>query len=509
MKYSLKAAGFSAFVIALSLLILTPRIAAQTTPKTNLIPVINLDQAPQLPYRQELSKALGHFPVNLPGAIADESTEGKAGKGGGADDRDAGGNIPSNAPDAGAPDAGGNNAPNAPGGGAPQIGNFGDRAVSRDRNAPRRDNLQGIKIAKHVNALFSGFEQGAGFGFGLELTTEDKIPGVEFRGKFIISTRFYRRFEVEAYIPKLGDEQTHANIWFTYLRRTRDNFFGIGPRTPDEPATNYASEYRTYNISVFRDFTKEFQAGLYFSIGNTNSYRGKDDNDIPLDSIYTNNPNVQPITRWLPGLNTNAKLISYGVFAEYNGRNNERGLTKGGYFYARLSSFEGLKNDTFSDFGWNEVSLDGRAYVPLGSDYTSVAMRVYTDLLDPKRGSQIPFYLQPWFGGRSHGRGFQNYRFRGNNLLLFSLEPRQTVWKRAETKGLDVFVFGDAGQVWGDSRSKTDPQVLANDKFGSQNWRFGFGGGVQYRMNKSFAVRLDYGHTNERNMVYFSLSRGF
>jgi hypothetical protein len=412
--------------------------------------------------------------------------------------------------------AGGNNSGNPAGGnptgGGPQqqaLSQVNDRYQSRDRNAPRRDNLEAFRIVKHVNALVSGFEQGAGLGLGLELTTADKIPGVEFRGKFLISTRFYRRLEAEAYIPSVGDKQTHADIWFGYIHRLRDNFFGIGPNSPEEPETNYASEYRTYNAMLYRDFTPQLQSGIFVSLINSNAYRGEDDSEVPINLLFSGQPTVTPITRWLPGLNTNAKLISYGAFVEYNARNNDRGLTKGAYFYGRYGSFDGLDNDSFSDFGWNEVSLDGRAYVPLGSDFTSVALRVYTELLDTKGGSQIPFYLLPWLGGRSRGRGYANYRFRANNLLLFSIEPRQTVWRQSETKGVDVFAFGDGGQVWGDSRSTTNPQVLANDKMSSSNWRWGIGGGAQYRLSKNFGVRVDIGHSNEGNQVYFSVSRGF
>ena len=136
-------------------------------------------------------------------------------------------------------------------------------------------------------------------------------------------------------------------------------------------------------------------------------------------------------------------------------------------------------------------------------------MRAYADLKDPKRGSQIPFYEQSYFGGRSHGRGFRNFRFRGNNALLLAVEPRQTVWNGQKGRGVDVFVFGDFGQAWGDNRSSVNPAILANDKFDSANWRAGAGGGFQFRVNKSTAIRLDYGRTNERSMTYFSVSRGF
>ncbi|MFN0110406.1 MAG: BamA/TamA family outer membrane protein [Blastocatellia bacterium] len=391
-----------------------------------------------------------------------------------------------------------------------QISGTGVKTASRDRNAPRRENLQAFEFAGgHVSALVGGFELGAGFGFGVELSTADSIPGIVFRAKLLSSTRFYRRAEGEAYIPKIGSENTHASVWFNYLYRSRDNFFNLGPRTPQTPETNYGVEERSVNASFFHDIRKGSQVGVYGRISNASAYRGEDENDVPVDTLFSGQPTTSPVTRWLPGLNNNVKLFSYGVFGEFDFRNNDHGLTQGGYGYVRLASSEGLKNETFSDFGWNEIELDGRVYIKLGSDSSSLALRGYADLKDPKRGSQIPFYEQSFFGGRNNGRGFRNFRFRGNNMLLLAVEPRQTIWKKSEKRGLDVFVFGDFGQVWGDNRSAINSAILANDKFDSANWRAGAGGGFQFRVNKSTVIRLDYGRTNERGMLYFSMSRGF
>lgn len=391
-----------------------------------------------------------------------------------------------------------------------QVSGLNDRAQSEDRNAPRRENVQAFKIAgNYVKALLGGFEQGAGFGFGVELSTAELIPAIEFRAKAFTSTRFYRRFELEAFVKKLGDEKTHLDLWFNYQKRTRDNFFGLGPRTPESLETNFASDQRSYNAMIYRDFTPKVQAGLYAQLANTDAYQGEDDKDPAINTFFSGRPTTSPITRFLPGLNVNAKIFSYGAFAEFNGRDNTRGLPKGGYGYARVASFEGLDNDNFADFGWNELELDGRAYIPLGSDFTSLALRAFTELKNPKRGSQIPFYDQAWLGGRSYVRGFKNFRFRGNNTLVLTVEPRQTIWKQSETKGADVFVFGDGGQVWGDNRSRTNAQILANDKFSSQNWRFAMGGGGQYRLNKSTAFRVEFGRSNEGTMVFFSVGRGF
>jgi hypothetical protein len=434
---------------------------------------------PTLNTAQQLAQSLGNFAITTPHkAVAANDTN----------------------------DAANNAAPAAPQSAGRSLG---DRAQERDRSAPRRENTQAFRIVKHVNALLGGFELGAGFGFGLELTTADAIPGIELRAKMLTSTRFYRRLEAQAYIPKLGSENTHLDLWFNYQYRTQDNFFGIGPRTPEEPETNFGADERSINGVLSHDFADKISAGIYARLANTNAYRGKDEEDTPVDVLFSGQPTVTPFTRFLPGLNVNAKIFSYGAFVEVDARNNEEGLPKGGYFYGRLASHDGLKNDIFDDFGWNEVELDGRAYIPVFSDATSVALRGYTNLRDPKRGSQIPFYELAWLGGRNFVRGFRNFRFRGNNSVVFSIEPRQTVWRQEEDKGLDVFAFGDAGQVWGDNRALRSAALFANDEFDSRNWRFGIGGGVQYRFNKSTAFRVDIGHSNERNMVYFSVSRGF
>ncbi|HEV2667364.1 MAG TPA: hypothetical protein VG324_20780, partial [Blastocatellia bacterium] len=335
------------------------------------------------------------------------------------------------------------------------------------------------------------------------------LNGFEFYARALGSIRLYRSGELGA---RVGSNKTRGEFWFNYTRRTRDNFFDFGSLIPKDPETNYATERRSYNGLFAHRFMRRLEGGLYGSFSSTGSFRGEDDKDLPIDTLFSGNPNVTPITSFLPGFQQNARLVSYGVFAEVDLRNNERGLTRGGYFYGRFGSVDGVDTDhTFSDFGWNETELDGRVYIPVLSNKTSVALRAYAVLRDPKGGSQIPFYEQAFFGGRSTGRGFTNFRFRGNNSVLYSGEIRQTVWSQNDenTKGLDIIAFGDVGQVWGDNRSNTNPTVLRNDSFDSRNYRTGFGGGVQYRLNKSVAFRIEIGASNERTLGYISLRPGF
>ena len=395
----------------------------------------------------------------------------------------------------------------APGG----ISALASRARVFSRNGPLRENWLTIDLGtKYARAVVGGFEQGAIIGLGVQFTTADLLRFVEFRATALTSPNLYRRFEGEAYIPKVLDKNTHADIWFDYLRRTKDDFFGIGPRIPNTSQTNFDLEQRSYNALLFHDFARGIQVGGYFSESNSSTYDGQRHRDIPIDRLFSGDQATVPAAAWAPGLLTNAKILSYGGFALYDLRNNSRGLTKGAYFYGRIGSAQGLKDKTaFSDYGWLDVELDARGYIPLGSDKTSLALRGYASLKDPRGNSQIPFYDLSFLGGRMYGRGFKDFRFRGNNLVLASAELRQTVWTQSEDRGLDVFGFGDAGQVRGDNRSQTDPSVLANQGFDSKNWKAAVGGGLQYRYSSRFAGRIEVGHSNERSLIYFSITRGF
>ena len=72
----------------------------------------------------------------------------------------------------------------------------------------------------------------------------------------------------------------------------------------------------------------------------------------------------------------------------------------------------------FSDYGWLEAEFDARGHIPLGSSRTSLALRSKGEFKKTKGGSQIPFYDLSYLGGREYVRGYDLYRFRGNNVLI-------------------------------------------------------------------------------------------
>jgi hypothetical protein len=380
------------------------------------------------------------------------------------------------------------------------------------RDVPLREDLTAFDLRQknlgtnHVRGILGGFEQGAGTAGGVQLTTARAIPHVELRASAMISTKLNRRLDLEG-LFNIAGTRNHADVWFSYMQREND-FFGIGPVTSDKSKTSFDTDQRSYQASLYRDIARHLHGGIYGQI--MNSHSGTADSELaPISGSFSGTP-VQSIEQWLPGLFSTTQIVSYGAFLTYDTRDNSADLTRGVNLYSRIASNDGMNNHAaFAGYGWVEAELDARAYIPLGSSRTSLALRSRGQFKNSKGDSQIPFYDLSYLGGREYVRGYQAYRFRGNNVLTFSTELRRTVYKNTDQRGVDVFGFGDSGQVWGDNRSMTNSVILANQHFSSSNWRSGVGSGVQYRHSRSLAGRFEVARSNEGTLFYVSMLRGF
>jgi len=375
------------------------------------------------------------------------------------------------------------------------------------RSVPQREKITAFGKG-YVRGLFGGFEQGAGVNGGVQFTTRQILPNVELRANLLGSTRLDRRLDFEAVIPRVGSSKQHLDAWVSYLNRGT-KFFGIGPRLPRDFITDFTMVQRSAQVSFYRDISKHVQGGLYTQLADVDTSRGRYSNNASIDQFFVANP-VGPLSQWAPGLFSGTRIWSSGAYVLYDNRDNSEGLTQGFQFLARASTYDGLKRDNaFDDYGWQEAEVDVRGYIPLGTPRTSLALRSRGQLKLPKGGSQIPFYDLSWVGGREYVRGYNTYRFRGNNMLMYSMELRQTIIAKSPVRGIDVIGFADTGQVWGDARSFLDPAILDHQHLSRSNWHSGVGGSLVYRHTRKLAGRIDVAHSNEGYFVYASLSRGF
>jgi outer membrane protein assembly factor BamA len=382
------------------------------------------------------------------------------------------------------------------------------------RNVPVREYLAAIDIPSEslntpyvqLKGLLGGFTQGAGIAGGVQVSTADAIPHLKLRANILTSSLLDQRLDLEAVLNTNGN-RNHLDTWFTYMKRQTD-FFGIGSGNSRPFRTNFDTDQRSYQASFYRDISRRLQGGVFAEVMNTHSGLGSTKNPA-ITEAFSDLPN-QPGVQWIPGFLSTTRILTYGGFIEYDARDKSVDLTRGFDFYSRITSNDGMESHAaFSDYGWLEGEFDARGYIPLGSSRTSLALRSRGQFKNPRGGSQIPFYDLSYLGGRDYVRGYDSYRFRGNDLLMFSTELRRTVYKKTDHRGMDVFAFADSGQTWGDTRSQIDPSILSIQHFSSSGWRSGVGGGLQYRHSHALAARLEAGRSNEGVKIYASISRGF
>lgn len=355
------------------------------------------------------------------------------------------------------------------------------------RQGPLRETLTAVGIgARHARGILGGFEQGAGLGGGVEVTSADAVPVVEFRALALTSSQLYRRFDVQAVLQNIGGSRNHADVWFSYARRDVD-FFDVRLGSASDVKTPFTFARRSYQGSVSRDLASHLQGGVYVQVMNTHSARSQGAPNVP--------PGVFPAS-----LLSSTRIRSYGGFLTYDTRDNSVGLTRGVNLYARMASADGLgPRAEAPDIGWLEGEFDARGSISLGSPRTALLLRSRGLFKAPKDGGrQIPFYDLPWLGGRQYLRGYDNYRFRGNHVLVLSTELQRTVRALTAVRGIDVLASADAGQVWGDGVP-----------FRGGAWHSGLGGGIQYRHSRALAARIELSRSQEGAQTYFALSRGF
>jgi hypothetical protein len=235
-----------------------------------------------------------------------------------------------------------------------------------------------------------------------------------------------------------------------------------------------------------------------------NTHSGPGDDASAITDRFAGLPN-QPGLKWIPGLLSTTKILTYGGFVEYDARDKSKDLTRGFDIYVRVVSSDGMKTDeSFSDYGWLEGEIDARGYIPLGSSRTSLALRARGQFKNPRGGSQIPFYDLSYLGGREYVRGYETYRFRGNDLLMFSTELRRTIYKKSDKRGIDAFALCRVPvQTWGDARPLMIRPSWSIEHFGFGSWHSVPEAAFQYRsfLRPSAANGLELGRqaTEARN----------
>jgi len=152
-----------------------------------------------------------------------------------------------------------------------------------------------------------------------------------------------------------------------------------------------------------------------------------------------------------------------------------------------------FEDQGFDAYSFNRFAIDARGYLPLGTRQRVLALRAYGNFDEPDSGHRVPFYLQQSLGGPQTLRGYDNFRFRGEEVVLFQAEYR---WEASPAVELAVFI--DAGAV-----SRLDQNVDLDDL--KTDWGFG----LRFKNWRTVFLRFEYARGDEGSRFVFNTNAVF
>ena len=141
---------------------------------------------------------------------------------------------------------------------------------------------------------------------------------------------------------------------------------------------------------------------------------------------------------------------------------------------------------------FQRLDLEAQQYIPFYNKRRVIVLRARSALHFTDDDKTVPFYLKPWIGGPTELRGFRNYRFYDDNILMLNAEYR---WEAFS--GLDMALFFDAGQA--------SPER----KFDLSEMETSAGFGFRFNVRNSTFLRLDFGFSHEAARIWFRFGNPF
>jgi outer membrane protein assembly factor BamA len=295
-----------------------------------------------------------------------------------------------------------------------------------------------------------------------------------------VSWRRYGMMQTRLEWPALFNNRLSLGGQVKYQDFTQVNFFGVG----DDSLKSSQTDYQLKDLDVVGFAT--LRPKPWLSIGGRAGF-------LRNVSIEAGKSTLYPATTGIfteataPGLIHEPDYLHADVFVEADSRDVPGYPTSGGQYRLAASTYH---DRLFSQYSFHRVEADAVHYVPIFHKNWVVALRGRVALSEAGRSQVIPFYLLPTLGGSSSLRGFEDYRFRDRDLMLFSAEYRWPLFR-----AMDGALFYDAGRV-APSAAGLVHQPLHTD----------YGVGFRVHSSTHTLVRLDVarGPEGTRTLLTFS-----
>jgi hypothetical protein len=329
-----------------------------------------------------------------------------------------------------------------------------------------------------------GLPSGGGFSLGPRYIRRDWLHEHLISDSYLVGStgKWYKGQSTLDFVG-LMDNHLQFTAGGAYQNAASMPYYGEGSNSSKDNQSDYRSEFTSAHLGgQFHLLHQKLSAG--YAVGGLLVNVGPGDRGgwPSTDQIFNeaNTPGLEKQSNFITGTASITADLTTPSFS------NPKGLI----LEAQDTQFWD-QSGTNSSF--HLLQTQATYYVPFINGMRTLAFRARNETTFHVDGQQVPFYLQPTLGGPNDLRGYERYRYYGNNSSLLSGEYKWSV-----AGSVEMALFGDGGNVY------SRPGLI-----GLRELRGDGGFGVRFKNKQQEIMRFDVGFSPEGVKVWFVFNNAF
>lgn len=360
---------------------------------------------------------------------------------------------------------------------------------------PAEKFLRRVQDEKYIEKFLEGYRgwkplmgnmaTGSGFAVGAAFHSDNALRGyMQTDVSAAWSTRLWQKYAGSLTFPYLFGQRMAAGLSAQHRNYNSLDYYGPGLNSDRNGRSNYRLEDTLVQGAAVLRPQRRLRLGFGSGYLWTNVGPGQRRGIASAPDLYSD--------QQAPGIRQQTDFLRYGLFTQYDYRDNPMGPKTGGNYVYQMTWYKDL---ALSLYSFRRFDIDLQQYVGFFNNLRRLAFRARATFSErsSETAREVPFYLRPTIGGSDDLRGFRPYRFNDRNALVLNGEYRWEIFS-----GLDGALFVDAGKVM--------PRA---SQLGLGNMKTSAGFGLRGNIRNQTVIRVDVGFSQEGFMVWFKFNDAF
>lgn len=361
-------------------------------------------------------------------------------------------------------------------------GSFWARFVGDRREGNPFESLESGFERYHVTPQIGGVVSGSGIGLGFTHTLWNDGRR-SLRWSALGTSEGY--FQLAVLQESLLDKKGRLLLRSGFLHRdlAQEDFYGLGLESEAADRTDYRLRETAVGTELHVALSRTVALGVGADLRFLHAGSGE---NVSLPS-----PEIRFQSTSIPGYGECFTYGTVGASLRWDTRDAPGYPRRGSLVQGEVRQFLGLGA---GDPGFRRFGVELQNAIPLPGHDHGLVTRFRADWLDHGSRVEVPFFFTRGLGGSHSLRGFPLNRFRGEDLVLATVEYRSAILPGK----LDAVVFWDTGGVYGN---------LSELSLGGLE--HSFGAGVRVLRRDRVILRLEFAQGSEGPRFFVGFGRSF